>query len=131
MDGLIIKKKWLDLILSGKKTIEIRGNYTSKIGVPIYLLESGTHRVRGTCMIKTVYPISCGDWSEKRVRHCVNISYQELKKRYKNPHAWVLADVEKWEDTSYYTHPKGAVIWVKNVEPSDEMADNERLRYGY
>ncbi len=26
MDGLIIKKKWLDLIVSGKKTIEIRGS---------------------------------------------------------------------------------------------------------
>lgn len=62
--------------------------------------------------------ISNGDWSEKRGRHCVNISYQELKKRYKNPHAWVFAGVEKWEDTSYYTHPKGVVIWVKNVEPS-------------
>lgn len=25
MDGLVIKKKWIDLILSGKKTLEIRG----------------------------------------------------------------------------------------------------------
>lgn len=131
MDGLIIKKKWLELILSGKKTIEIRGNYTSKIRVPIYLLESGTHRVRGTCMIETVYAISCNDWDEEKEEHCVDISYHELKKRYKKPYAWVLTDVKKWEDISYYTHPKGAVIWVKNVEPSDEMADNERLRYGY
>ena len=30
MEGLIIKKKWLDLIVSGKKTIEIRGNNTQK-----------------------------------------------------------------------------------------------------
>lgn len=47
MDGLIIKKKWLDLILSGKKTLEIRGCSTKKTGVPIYLLESGSKRVRG------------------------------------------------------------------------------------
>ena len=45
MDGLIIKKKWLDLILSGKKTLEIRGCSTKKTGVPIYLLESGSRRV--------------------------------------------------------------------------------------
>ena len=28
MDGLIVKKRWLNLILSGKKTIEIRGSNT-------------------------------------------------------------------------------------------------------
>lgn len=28
MYGLIIKKKWLDLIVSGKKVIEIRGSDT-------------------------------------------------------------------------------------------------------
>lgn len=29
MYGLIIKKKWLDLIMSGQKTLEIRGSRTS------------------------------------------------------------------------------------------------------
>lgn len=47
MDGLIIKKKWLDLILSGKKTLEIRSSSTKKTGIPIYLLESVSKRVRG------------------------------------------------------------------------------------
>ena len=46
MDGLIIKKKWLDLIVSGEKTIEIRGSDTKKIDQKIYLLESNTGRVR-------------------------------------------------------------------------------------
>lgn len=130
MDGLIIKKKWLDLILSGKKTLEIRGCSTKKTGVQIYLLESSSKRVRGTCIIQSVYPISCSDWSEEQENHCVDLSYKELKERYKNPHAWVLADVEPVEDVWYYDHPNGAVIWVKDVSPVDEMKD-ERLRYGY
>lgn len=79
MDGLIIKKKWLDLILSGKKTLEIRGCSTKKTGVPIYLLESGSRRVRGTCIIQSAYPISCSDWSEEQENHCVDLSYRELK----------------------------------------------------
>ena len=33
MYGLIIKKKWLDLIMSGKKTLEIRGCRTYHVGV--------------------------------------------------------------------------------------------------
>lgn len=85
---------------------------------------------RGTCIIQSVYPISCSDWSEEQENHCVDLSYKELKERYKNPHAWVLADVEPVEDVWYYDHPNGAVIWVKDVSPVDEMQD-ERLRYGY
>lgn len=130
MNGLIIKKKWLDLITSGKKTIEIRGNNTKKQGERIYLLESGTHRVVATAIISSTYPISCSDWSEKREKHCVDISYSDLKKRYKTPCAWVLTDVELIQDILYYEHPQGAVIWVKDVQPIDEMQD-ERNRYGY
>ena len=81
MDGLIVKKRWLNLILSGKKTIEIRGSNTKKIGQPIYLLESGTNLVKGTCIIDSTYPISCSDWSEEREKHCVDISYSELKEK--------------------------------------------------
>lgn len=131
MDGLIIKEKWLDLILSGKKTLEIRGSNTTKINETIYLLESGTHRVRGTCAIKSTFPITCDDWYNNTNKHCVDIPYSKLRKRYDTPYAWVLKDIEHWDDVSYYEHPKGAVIWIKNVEPTDEMHDNERLRYGY
>lgn len=130
MDGLIIKKKWLDLIISGKKTIEIRGSNTKKQGEKIYLLESRTNKVKATCVIRATYPISCSDWSEEREKHCIDISYADLKKRYKSPYAWVLEDVQPIEDIWYYEHPQGAVIWVKNVDTVDEMQD-EKIGYGY
>lgn len=130
MDGLIIKKKWLDLILQGQKTLEIRGSDTKKKEQKIYLLESGSCRIKAECIIESTYPISCSDWSEEREKHCVDISYSELRKRYKNPYAWVLSEIKPIEDIWYYEHPKGAVIWVKNVVPIDEMQD-ERIRYGY
>ena len=130
MDGLIIKKQWLDLILSGEKTLEIRGHDTKKLNEPIYLLESGSYRVKAECVIESTYPISCSDWSEERENHCVDIPYSELKKRYKTPYAWVLSNVKPIEDIWHYDHPKGAVIWVKNVEPIDEMQD-ESIKYGY
>lgn len=62
MDGLIIKKKWLDLIVDGKKTIEIRGSDTNKQNETIYLLESGTHRVVATVVIRDaiwIYFVLC------------------------------------------------------------------------
>ena len=69
MNGLIIKKKWLDLIVSGKKTLEIRGSNTKNQNETIYLLESGTHRVVATAVISSTYPVSCSDWSEERENH--------------------------------------------------------------
>ena len=117
MDGLIIKRQWLDLILSGKKTLEIRSSDTKKVGEAIYLLESGTHRVRGKCRICSTHPISCSNWSEEYKKHCVDITYAELKKIYKSPYAWELTEVEPIKTAWYYNHPKGAVIWVKDVNP--------------
>ena len=47
MYGLIIKKKWLDLIMSGQKTLEIRGSRTSHAGEEIALLQSGSQKILG------------------------------------------------------------------------------------
>ncbi len=47
MKGLIIKPKWADLILSGDKTIEIRGSRT-KIRGEIGIIKSGSKKVFGT-----------------------------------------------------------------------------------
>lgn len=122
MDGLIIKKEWLDLILSGRKTLEIRGRDTKKVGQTIYLLESGTHRIRGTCKISEAFPICASPhWNQEKSRHCVDVSWEEVIKVYKVPYAWELSEVVEWEKISYYKHPKGAVIWVKDIEPSDRM----------
>ena len=44
-----------------------------------------------------------------------------LKKRYKRPHAWVLRNVKLTEEEWKYEHPKGAIIWVKDVMPAYEL----------
>lgn len=64
MYGLIIKKKWLDLIMSGKKTLEIRGCRTSHVGEEIALLESGSQKIRGFCTIKEEWP-----WIKENGKH--------------------------------------------------------------
>ena len=117
MDGLIIKKKWIDKILYGDKILEIRGSQTKKIDQMIYILESGSRRVRGKCLISGCIPIDTEEkWEELKSSHCVDISYKELLKIYKKPYAWILENVEAMSDDLYYEHPKGAVIWLKDVE---------------
>lgn len=126
MDGLIIKKKWLDLIMSGKKTLEIRGCDTHKLNEPIYLLESGTHLVRGICIIVSSHLMTYQNWEKFKNLHCVNLSFLELNKHYHTAYGWELKDVKPVKETLYYKHPKGAVIWVKDVkftETKNEKAD--------
>ncbi len=47
MKGLIIKEAWIDLILDGRKTWEIRGRQTNK-REKIGIIQSGTGTVIGT-----------------------------------------------------------------------------------
>lgn len=115
LDGLIIKKKWLNRILSGEKILEIRGSKTSKVDSSIFLLESGSSLIRGKCRIKQVIPITKEFWESNMDKHCVPISYEELLKIYKKPYAWELTDIEEFNEQHQYNHPKGAVIWVKNI----------------
>lgn len=118
MDGLIVKPKWCDKILYHNKRLEVRGFKTRKTGKYIYLLESETSRVRGTFKIQRCISIDEENWEKLRPMHQVDITYKELLKRYKKPFFWVLDDVKERKDISYYLHPKGAVVWVKDVIPT-------------
>lgn len=112
MKGLIIKKKWLDLILEGAKTWEIRGASTRVRG-KIALIESGTGLIVGEAQLTDVVgPLSKKDLLSSIDRHCV--PRQSIVKgiRYKNPHAWVLEGAKRFKEPKPYSHPQGAVIWV-------------------
>lgn len=113
MDGLVIKKKWIDLNLSGKKTLEIRGSDTYKVGQIIYLLESGSHRVRGTCKIAESSPICASPhWNQEKNRHCVDVSWENVIKRYKVPYAWELSEVKEREKEETMKNLKEKLIKV-------------------
>lgn len=112
-DILIIKSKWLNKIFHNGKCLEIRSSNTSKRGI-IELAESGTSLIRGRCELQRSYPIEDEEhWEQLKEFHQVDISYDELLKRYKHPYAWVFINVKEYETPFKYNHPKGAVVWVK------------------
>ncbi len=106
--GLIIRQPWIDLILCGKKTWEMRSKPT-KVRGRIALIESGTGLITGeaylTDSLDPVTQIESGMfYSEHR------ISEAHLLERWRFP--WVLENVKRYENPIPYFHPKGAVIWV-------------------
>lgn len=105
---LIIKRPWLDLIFSGKKTLEIRSSNT-KIRGKIGLIESGSGHIVGECELVSTKQLSKEEYAVAQDKHCIkDISILP----YKNIWAWEIKNAKKFKEPMIYKHPQGAVIWV-------------------
>ena len=113
MRSLLIKQPWIDLILDGAKTWELRGSRT-RIRGPIALIQSGSGQVVGTCEVVDVKgPLSLAELRRTTALHCVPASSLRAGMRYKNTFAWVLSGARRSPTPVKYDHPPGAIIWVK------------------
>ena len=113
MDGLIIKKHWLDQILARKKTWEIRGSNTKKRG-QIALIESGSGWIVGTCEIVDSYLVTPDLLKHNKDKTRLTELGGYFRLSYSRPHAWVIKSAKRIDPVKY-DHPQGAVIWVKSV----------------
>lgn len=109
MKALIIKEKWLNLILSGRKTWEIRSSNT-KIRGKILLIKSGSKQIFGECELVDSKKLNLYQYQISEDKHCIDIKQDILP--YKNTYAWVLKNPKKYDNPIPYKHPMGAVIWV-------------------
>ena len=109
MRGLIIKKPWIDYILDGKKTWEIRGNRT-KIRGEIELIQSKSGLVVGCCELVDCKELTLDDYQQSTDKHQIT---DNSCLPYKRTYAWVLANAKRYDIPRHYDQPKGAIIWVK------------------
>jgi hypothetical protein len=111
MNGLVIRRPWIDLILSGKKIWEIRGTNTEKRG-EIALIESGSQYIVGIARLtKVLGPLTLIDFQLHKEKHCA--TPEELTSLpYPDTYAWELSDAEPLMEPISYEHPHGAIIWV-------------------
>lgn len=109
--GLIIRQPWLDLILSGEKTWEMRSGRTSHRGL-FGLILKGSKTVVAVAELVTVY----GPLTDEVLHQSFNL--------HRVPHpgltppgkpswnyAWELADVHRIPKPVPYTH-RSEVRWV-------------------
>lgn len=111
MRGLLIRKPFLDKILSGKKRWEIRGS-PAQLG-PIALIESGSGSVVGQCeLVEVMGPLTLQQLKANARK--IGCSPSELTSQpYRRTYAWALKDAERLPKPVPYSHPYGAVVWVK------------------
>ena len=107
--ALIIKKHWLDLILSGQKTWEMRSRATTITGW-IGLIEQGSGLILGKAFLTA-------GWHRPSKQELIDNQHlhrvEDLDLIEKWCYAWTIENAQKFEVPIPYLHPKGAVIWVR------------------
>lgn len=112
MKALIIRSPWIDLILAGKKTWEMRSRATNIRG-RIALIKAGSGMVYGTAELLDCLPaLDSGQMRINQNHHGIPESAMAsaLANNWTTP--WVLRDIRLLKAPVPYKHPSGAVTWV-------------------
>ena len=118
--ALVIKGHWLDKILAGKKTWEIRSSATCRRGW-IHLAKSGSKELCGGANLVGCRKISRRNFTKFKKQHCVpslsNVPYKTIW-------AWILEDAVAYTTNFDYVHTQGAVIFVRTRQPMGRRPNN-------
>jgi hypothetical protein len=121
LSAIPIKTPFIDMILIGVKTWEIRTKSTKKIG-PVALIRSGSGTVVSTAFLAEDIFLTrkiCAANYEK-----MGMTKEEALTCY-GEHAWVLKDIIKLRKPVPYKHPPGAITWVTLDEPTTKKVLKE------
>jgi hypothetical protein len=127
MKALLIRSPWIEKILDGKKTWEIRGSRTTVRG-PVGLIRSGTGKIIGLCDVVDCIPLLSEEQFRKNARKAGMKPSEAGLGFYKNTFAWVLANPKSLKAPVSYKHPNGAVIWVKLDKRTERAVRKASLR---
>jgi len=111
--GLIIDEPWISLIISGKKTWEMRST-GAKIRGLIALIRKGSGQVVGLAdLVDSLPALSREDYARTEAFHQIPLEEQPAAILTRRVHPWVLAAARALPTPISYRHGLGPVIWVK------------------
>ena len=112
--ALVVKKEWLDLILSGQKTWEIRGTSTKNRRM-VRLAQRGSGTLVGEVRIIDCVRVNLEDLPHHFEKHRIS---EIGTVKYRVIYAWVLEGAVRYPEPKPYVHPKGAITWIRLDAPS-------------
>lgn len=124
LSAIPIKPFWIDKILEGTKTWEIRTKSTKKIG-PVALIRSGCKIVVATAFLSEVKELTAS-LARANCRR-MGMSAADAAASV-GCYAWVLKDVITLKKPVSYVHPPGAVTWVTLDEATTKEVHAEAKR---
>lgn len=129
MKGLVVREPWIDLILSGEKTWEMRSRSTGYRG-PVALIRKGSGTIVGVAeLVGTRSPLSPAEMIDTYPLHRIPRDLIEGGEVAKWTTPWVLANVRRLASPVPYDHPAGAVTWVR-LSPAVLQAVEAQLAGG-
>ncbi len=126
LKGLIIRQPWANMVVMGEKKWEIRGFRVHFRG-PVAIIAAGTGTVVGCCeLVDCLGPLNLEMYNRNfQLMGSSNTAVETLP--YQNTYAWVMAQPRAFQHPIPYSHPKGAVIWVKLPDETRQLTrDAER-----
>lgn len=111
LSAIPIRHPFIDMILAGVKTWEIRSKFTKKIG-PVALIRSGSGTVVAIATLAEVIKLTPEFAYENLNKMNIKSMPREKANYFDGKYAWVLKDVIKLKVPVPYKHPPGAVTWV-------------------
>lgn len=127
MKALVIRSPWIDLILSGKKTWEMRTKKTNIRG-KIALIKAGSGLIYGTAELRESLPsLSFEEMRLTQNFHAIPDSelHSAFNRRWTVP--WVLRDIRPLAIPTPYSHKNGAITWVEVPDFSEAESKKRRL----
>ena len=121
--GLVIAAPWIDKILDGEKTWEIRSRRNSRVGMIALCRKGGP--IVGTCVIGESIPLPRERFARHFARHRVSAAALEAFYRDRPVFAWPLSEVRRIDPPIAYKHPSGG-SWV-TLSPRN-VPDYRRLK---
>ena len=115
--GLLIRPRWIDLILQGEKTWEMRSQPTRVRGT-IGLIRQGSGLVVGTARLTDSLPaLTRDDYMQYREMHAIPEDMLDEVLANRRVFPWVLTDLRRLPEPVPYRHGSGPVTF-KTLEPS-------------
>ena len=121
LKGLIVDTPYIDYILSGEKTWEMRSRNCSIRGL-VALIKKGTKTVVGVVnIVDAIGPLVNDQLRSNTDKHRLTVNQLDDPRIAKWNNAWVLEHARKLPNPIPYKHPSGAVIWVSLDEETSKQ----------
>lgn len=111
---LVVQKPWIDKLLDGEKTLELRGTACRKpVNTIVYLSESGTGAIVGCArFVGCDGPLDRATIDARFEEHRVTSDFLDAVK-YNRVYGWRFVDAVRAPTPIPYAVKSGAIIWRK------------------
>lgn len=111
--GLVVQTPWIDYLLNGTKTWELRSTRTSLRG-RFGLIRKGSGCVSGEAeLVDVLGPFDDASLAAACAKHCVPPERMAFVIQRGYRYAWVVRNAKQYERPVPYLHRSGAVTWVR------------------